>query len=651
MKLYPVLILFILSLFGLFPQQAISQNISGVVNTYHSVTAINTATNTLTLSSVTGISPGAKVLVIQMKGAAIDNSNAASFGNITAIGNAGNYEFNYVCAINGNNVMLMFNMLKTYTVSGMVQVVTVPQYTAAVIIDTLKAAPWNAATGTGGIIAIEASTSITLTRPVDASGMGFTGGAYIDHPQPPYNCDFATNITAFGFSNPTSGFQTGGSKGEGVTSNTGIECGKGKLANGGGGANNHNSGGAGGGGYAAGGLGGQRSNEGAFNCHGANPGIGGLALSGYGYTGANNRVFLGGGGGAGHGNNNVGMPGGNGGGIIFIKTPTLYGNNELIRANGARPYRSDLADPYAAGGDGGGGGGGGGVIVADVTTYSGNVNYEARGADGSYSSYTPSPGCFGPGGGGGGGVLWIKGAALAAGVTANYNGGANGLISVTTSVAACRGLANGATAGSNGNLVLNYVPPMSMGPVCVPLPVNDLVYFTGKETADGVSIDWKMRSIEHVRTYEVERSVDKVSFTSVNVVQNNNGFIFSVIDENAPAEFVYYRLKISYGDGRKLYSSTILVQVAGRRGLQLIRLSPSPAVNTIHALVRSEKQGMGEISIYSSNSKKLIGQTSIIRSGVNQLSLNIQNLANGTYFLIITMDGRRVVKSFIKSQR
>lgn len=644
MKLYPVFILLALTTPGLYcPQQAIGQNISGVVNSYHRVTAINTATNTLTVSSAAGLSPGVKVLVIQMKGATIDNSNAASFGNVTSIGNAGNYEFNYVCAVSGNNVILIYNLLRSYTVGGMVQLVTVPQYTSAVVIDTLKAAPWDAAAGIGGVIAIEASNSITLTKPVDASGMGFTGGAYIDHPQPPYNCDFATNITAYGFSNPASGFQTGGPKGEGITANTGIECGKGKLANGGGGANNHNSGGAGGGGYATGGLGGQRSNEGAFNCHGANPGIGGLALSGFGYTVANNRVFLGGGGGAGHGNNNVGMPGGNGGGIVFIKTETLYGNNELICANGARPYRSDLADPYAAGGDGGGGGGGGGVIVADITTYNGNVNYEARGADGSYSSYTPSPGCFGPGGGGGGGVLWIKSGALAAGIGTNFSGGANGLISVTTSVAACRGLANGATSGNNGSLVLNYVPPVSTSPVCIPLPVNDLVYLTGKETADGININWKMRSIDHVLRYELERSVDKVNFTAVDVVPGNNNFIFSVIDENAPAEFVYYRLKISYDDGRKLYSSAILVQVASKSGLQLIRVSPSDVV------IRSGKQGVGEVSIYTSEGKKLIVRSCTLRMGINQLSLNTQNLPSGAYFLVITMDGRRAAKSFIKS--
>jgi hypothetical protein len=631
MKLYTAFLLS--TIIPGFFNAAAGQNISGVVNSYHKVTAINTTTNTLTLSSAAGLSPGVKVLIIQMKGATIDNSNSASFGNVTAIGNAGNYEFNYVCGVNGNDVILMYTLLKTYTVSGMVQLVTVPQYTAAIVTDTLMPAPWNATTGTGGVLAIEASSSITLTRPIDASGKGFKGGAYLDHPQPPYNCDFATNITAYGFSNPASGYQTGGSKGEGITNNTGIECGKGKLANGGGGANNHNSGGAGGANFGAGGLGGQRSNEGTFNCHGQNPGIGGLSLSGLGYSTGNNRVFMGGGGGAGHGNNNVGMPGGDGGGLIFIKTDILYGNNELIRANGARPYRADLADPYSAGGDGGGGGGGAGAIIADVNTYTGTVNYEARGADGSYSSYTPSPGCFGPGGGGGGGMLWIKQASLPGGVTTNFSGGVNGLVSVTASIAACQGSANGATPGASGNYVVNYVPPVSTSPVCIPLPLNDLIYFVGKETAEGVTLNWKMRN--PALNYSIERSVDKVRFSTIAQVQD-----YDYIDENPPAEFVYYRLKISYADGRKLYSSTILIQVKSKSEYQLLRVLPNP-------LIRCGKQGIAELNVYNAGAQKLFSRRSIVHKGLNQLPLT-GNLPRGAYFLVIAIDGRKLAASFIK---
>src|SRR5580658_416708 len=82
-----------------------SQNISGIINSYYQVTAINTLTNTLTLNNTNGLTAGSKVLLIQMKGATIDNSNTATYGNITALNNAGNYEFNYVCGINGNEVM------------------------------------------------------------------------------------------------------------------------------------------------------------------------------------------------------------------------------------------------------------------------------------------------------------------------------------------------------------------------------------------------------------------------------------------------------------------------------------------------------------------------------------------------------------------
>ena len=231
-------------------------------------------------------------------------------------------------------------------------------------------------------------------------------------------------------------------------------------------------------------------------------------------------------------------------------------------------------------------------------------------------------------------------------MTTNFSGGANGLISVTTSVTACRGLANGATAGANGNMALNYLSPTATSPVCVPLPLNDLIYFTGKETADGVTLSWKMRSIEKVVNYQVERSVDKVSFTNVAAVQSA-AYVMSVDDNSVPSEFVYYRLKISYADGRKLYSSTILVRV-NSKGLQLLRLSPNPAGRLIHALLKVEKQGVVEMNVYSTASQKLLTANFRVHKGTNQLSLVTENLPRGTYFLMITMDGRRVTESFIK---
>ncbi|HEY0680122.1 MAG TPA: T9SS type A sorting domain-containing protein [Chitinophagaceae bacterium] len=658
MKFYPLNILSTLAILaGLcIPEPGMAQNISGVVNTYHKVTAINTTTNTVTLTSAAGLTPGVKVLVIQMKGATIDNSNSASFGNITAIGDAGNYEFNYVCSVNGNEVILVYSLLRSYTVSGMVQLVTVPRYASATVVDTVKASAWDPVSGTGGVVAIEA-TSLTLNAPIDASGMGFKGGVYVDHPQPPYNCDFATNITAYGFANPASGFQTGGTKGEGIViANASFGYGRGKYANGGGGSNNHNAGGAGGSNAGAGGSGGQRSNEGAFNCHGTNPGIGGLSLSSNGYSVANNRVFLGGGGGAGHGNNNVGMSGGDGGGIVFIKAETLYGNNQHILANGARPYRAALTaligDPYTAGGDGGGGGGGGGVIIYDVTTLQNfDVLMFANGANGSNSSYTPSSGCFGPGGGGGGGVIWTRNAAFIPQEQVNNAGGTNGVVSVTTSVVACRGLANGATSGGAGSLAFNYVPPASTALVCAPLPLNGLLYFEGKEVSEGIELKWKMRSITGIKSYVIERSVDKVSFTALANVNSNGQYNYSYIDRDIPAPYLYYRLKAVYSDGSSSFSQIIMVGSINKSELLLLRISPNPASNNLGLVIKSDHQGEAELAVYSRTSQKLISTKSILRSGINKVSLNVQSLPEGLYFVLIEKDGKKIVQSFVKSAR
>src|SRR6476646_3840856 len=117
---------------------------------------------------------------------------------------------------------------------------------------------------------MESTNTLTLSASIDASDAGFRGATYLDFPIPPNNCDFTNNISDYAIPNPTvNQYINGDRKGEGITlGNTSYELGRGKLANGGGGGNNHNSGGAGGGHYGTGGSGGQRSNEGAFNCHG-----------------------------------------------------------------------------------------------------------------------------------------------------------------------------------------------------------------------------------------------------------------------------------------------------------------------------------------------------------------------------------------------
>src|SRR5687768_8914929 len=188
-----ILFFWLLSLF----QVADGQSISGIVNTYYRVTAINTATNHLTLPSTAGLQHGTRVMIIQMKGATVNNTNAAVFGDITAINQAGNYEINTICDFTATTVFLHYQLLKTYNTGGYVQLITIPRYTNVTVTAPVQAAPWNAVTGTGGVVAIEATNTIFLNSNIDVSGRGFSGGQFMNYPAPTYDCSWTADVADY----------------------------------------------------------------------------------------------------------------------------------------------------------------------------------------------------------------------------------------------------------------------------------------------------------------------------------------------------------------------------------------------------------------------------------------------------------------------
>lgn len=217
-----------------------SQTISGTVNTYAGVNAI--AGNAFTVTSSAGFAVGDLVLVIQMKGASITQTNSPAYGDITGYGNAGNYEFNTVGSIAGNVITLACNLTNAYDIPGRVQLVRVPQYTNVTVTGTLTAQDWNGTTG--GVLAIDVSNTLTLNANIDVSNRGFRGGTV---GAGGFNCAHSTYFS------PTN---QGGTKGEAIANAiAGQETARGKLANGGGGSNAGNCGAGGGSNFGTGGLG------------------------------------------------------------------------------------------------------------------------------------------------------------------------------------------------------------------------------------------------------------------------------------------------------------------------------------------------------------------------------------------------------------
>lgn len=412
--------------------------ISGIINTYYPVTAYCACHNSVTLSSCTGLSVGDKVLLIQMKGAAIDSSNTPSSGSISDYKNAGNYDLALIDSISGCEVFLRDSLHNSYSPEGVVQLVKIPQYNDVVVDDTLTCLKWNGAIG--GVLIFEAQGSVTLNAPVDVSGKGFAGGAA-------FTCDADYQNTSPLYTMPS--YLGNKVKGEGIsTLPTSLIGGRGTQGNGGGAAGAQPAlngmtdalfnGGGGGGNYGAGGNGGKSS---TFFTTQYTGGLGGRAMN---YSNLAYKIFMGGGGGAGHRKYTTTGPtnGTDGGGMAIIKAHTLSGNNYAVLAEG-------IDNQTVPNNTGRGGGGAGGTVLLDVQNYTGHLNVSAKGGHGGDNA---GGNRTGPGGGGGGGVVWINQSTLPSNITCNVNGGTSGLQMTYTDPW-------GATDGAQGAVLNNLMLP------------------------------------------------------------------------------------------------------------------------------------------------------------------------------------------------
>ena len=355
--------------------------INGVVNEYASVSYLSE--DKVVVGDPSIFSAGDRVLLIQMKGASIVETEDTTYGDVTDYGFAGMYEFTTLSSISGDTLVLDVPVCHDFDVSGAIQVVRVPEYEQVVIDDQLTADSWNGSTG--GVVAVWANQAVYLQDTINVSGLGFEGGGFNGSSSSAgviYACDVSSG--------------KGGVKGEGITATAQLGC-MGKAANGGGGGNDHNCGGGGGSNYGAGGVGGHGWKSGTPGSDTGKGGVGGLEMA-YMYATTTDRILLGGGGGGGHQNNGASYPAGNGGGIIFVVTPEME-----VSSGGAIIARGgDAQDVTVNDGASGGGGGGSVFLQVDTWTDEANLSIDVSGGHGA-DIYTASQ--HGPGGGGGGGVI------------------------------------------------------------------------------------------------------------------------------------------------------------------------------------------------------------------------------------------------------
>ena len=589
-----------------------------VVNAYGKVIGLTGATITLTNVNETAdtFEDGEKVMLIQMQdnviGTNVNNSN--TFGTISSIGSAGNYEFLTIAAHTetaGLPATITFSSLpiKTYnlSVNGSVQIVSLrnlgsPNFSTT---SPITALAWNG--NIGGVVVIEVTGTLTLNHSIHSNSLGFRGGSRS-------NNDGATCLNSVYISSTTSY----GNKGEGIHKNTNVNfnAARGKIANGGGGGLTHNAGGGGGGNVGTGGIGGI-----GWQCSSANTGhgFGGQSLFPY-YTA--NRIFMGGGG---QMNNGVATNGGNGGGIVFIKanqiaTPSVCASPISITANGQTSSNS--------GNDGSGGGGAAGSVVIQANSFAFSpacpITFSANGGTGGSVN---NSGIHGAGGGGGQGALVF----ISNSPTSNYTAQAlNGAAGCNNSIVPCTTF-SGISPEPNNMGVMMYIP----------LGVTFVDFFA--EILDrNVLLKWSTSSEINSDFFSIERSTDGVDFIEIGKVQaagsSQSTLEYEFIDYDPfyDENSLYYRLKQVDFDGEIMYSDTRNVQKNQLQFNQLV-VYPNPFTEVINVFIPQNYQS-DDAQILLSDELNRVVEIAQVHSEIT--SFNFSELSKGVYFVSILIDGK-----------
>jgi uncharacterized repeat protein (TIGR01451 family) len=440
-----------------------------VVNGYSALTQATAGSTTITVANISALSPsgltpleaGSVVMLYQANGATIDDTDTATYGNVTNYNNAGYYEFTTVGSVSGSTITINSScgpLAHTYTTSGgsEAEIIRVPQYTNLTINSgaSITATPWSStevttegsasygstlSTGAyGGIVAVDVAGTTTINGSINVTGAGFLGGDGYQNggysaPQAAGTAHYhAQPITDTVFTGETGGgllTALGGMKGESIAGNQAnydnnfvSRYGRGAPGNGGGGANGHNNGGGGG-----------------ANGNNGNTWYGvGLLDTGYTayYSNSNGKNPLGtydNGGFSANGTALAGTPmsvdsGGGRGGYSFADPPNIVPTNE--GGLGGRPLTATANSRIFFGGGGGAGdendsyggygGNGGGIVIINTATLAGSGSIVANGSPGGVPLSSDGAG----GGGGGGSVVVLTNSGSVA--TINANGGAGG---------------------------------------------------------------------------------------------------------------------------------------------------------------------------------------------------------------------------------
>lgn len=189
-----------------------------------------------------------------------------------------------------------------------------------------------------------------------------------------------------------------------------------------------------------------------------------------------------------------------------------------------------------------------------------------------------------------------------------------------------------------------------------PVPVQ-LFAFTGVSKGDYNQLTWNTASESNNKGFEIERSADGTTFSSIGFVRSlsDNGTSATTLsylfdDMNPLASRSYYRLKQTDRDGKFTYSNIISIKGREPLAVEITNLYPNPVKDQFSVGISSATEGKVTVIVTDAGGKNVMTLPFAIKRGDNVLPLSAAALQNGIYMLRVVNNATKetVTTQFIK---
>lgn len=242
---------------------------------------------------------------------------------------------------------------------------------------------------------------------------------------------------------------------------------------------------------------------------------------------------------------------------------------------------------------------------------------------------------------GGGNTNTIKGGEL---VSLTDASGYNGTFSATPTVIASSVTDKTAFRG------VAFVPTEAV------LPINLVSFSAGKVNKD-VQLMWTATDARNFSHFEVERSMDGLTFTVAGNVQLQQGSIVNtqysftdpgILDKATPHEVLYYRLRMADIDGHSEYSKIVRVKVH-ENSAGFVTVYPDPFVSEINLRMGITNAGKVNMCLSDLFGKIVQQMQLLVPAGENTIKvLPPANLQKGIYLLKVQANDKVTTVKLIK---